>query len=272
MMIFGAAWQKGLIPLSLEALQDAIRLNGAAVERNLKAFELGRWAVLYPAEAAQVITPNVVQMPKTLDEKIAFRMNHLTDYQGKGLAKRYARMLEPITDKALKEAVALGYHKLLSYKDEYEVARLLKSTRAKVDAEFDGAPKITFNLAPPMLSKTGADGRPMKRAFGEWLETPLSVLKRLKVLRGTPFDPFGRTEERRMERALIKQYEADMKDVLPKLTDQTREAIIALAELPLQIRGFGPVKQANEAKAAKRREELLAVIRTGGTTTSKAAE
>ncbi|WP_339763055.1 indolepyruvate ferredoxin oxidoreductase family protein [uncultured Sulfitobacter sp.] len=272
MMIFGAAWQKGLVPLSLDALQEAIRLNGAAVERNLKAFDLGRWAVLYPAEAAQVTTPNVVQLPKSLDEKINFRMDHLTAYQGKGLAKRYGRMLEQITDRALKEAMALGYHKLLSYKDEYEVARLLKMTRAKVDAEFDGAPKINFNLAPPMLSKTGADGRPMKRAFGEWLETPLAVLKRLKFLRGTPFDPFGRTEERRMERALIKQYDADMKDVLPKLTDQTRDAIIALAELPLQIRGFGPVKQANEAKAAKRREELLSVIRAGGTTTSKAAE
>jgi len=97
-------------------------------------------------------------------------------------------------------------------------------------------------------------------------------LKRLKFLRGTPFDPFGRTEERRMERALIKQYESDMKDVLPKLTDDTRDAIIALAELPLQIRGFGPVKQANEAKAAKRREELLSVIRAGGSTTLKAAE
>ncbi len=108
MMIFGAAWQKGLIPLSLEALQDAIRLNGAAVERNLKAFELGRWAVLYPADAAQVITPNVVQMPKTLDEKIAFRMNHLTDYQGKRLAKRYARMLEPDHGHSAQSSGGLG--------------------------------------------------------------------------------------------------------------------------------------------------------------------
>ncbi len=272
MMIFGAAWQKGLIPLSLESLQEAVRLNGAAVERNLKAFELGRWAVLYPAEAAQVYAPNVVQLPKSLDEKIAFRMEHLTGYQGKRLAKRYAKMLENIDDKALKEAMALGYHKLLSYKDEYEVARLLKTTRAKVDAEFAGDPKITFNLAPPMLSKTGADGRPLKRAFGEWLQTPLAVLQKMKFLRGTPFDPFGRTQERRMERALISQYEADMKAVLPKLTDATRDAIVALAELPLQIRGFGPVKQANEGKAAKRREELLSVIQTGGTTTSKAAE
>jgi indolepyruvate ferredoxin oxidoreductase len=98
------------------------------------------------------------------------------------------------------------------------------------------------------------------------------LLARLKALRGTPLDPFGRTEERRMERALIRQYEADMKEVLPKLSDQTRDAIVALAELPLQIRGFGPVKAANEAKAAKRREELLSVIRAGGAPVAKAAE
>ncbi len=155
MMIFGAAWQKGLIPLSLESLQDAIRLNGAAVERNLKAFELGRWAVLFPQDAAKVLTPNVVQMPKTLDEKIAFRKDHLIAYQGKGLAKRYGKMLEQISDPKLKEAVALGYHKLLAYKDEYEVARLLKSTRDKAKEEFEGDFKMTYNLAPPVLSKTG---------------------------------------------------------------------------------------------------------------------
>ena len=272
MMIFGAAWQRGLIPLSLEALQEAIRLNGAAVERNLRAFQLGRWAVTHPEDAAKVLSPNVLNLPKTLDEKIAYRMDHLTAYQGKGLAKRYAKMFAQVTDARLKEALALGYHKLLSYKDEYEVARLLKTTRAKVKAEFDGDPKITYNLAPPMLSKTGADGRPMKRAFGESLEGPLRLLSRMKFLRGTPFDPFGRTAERRMERSLIAQYETDMRDVLPLLTDATRDAIVALAELPLQIRGFGPVKQANEAKAAKRREELLAVIRAGGTQTAKAAE
>ena len=272
MMIFGAAWQQGLIPLSLDSLQQAITLNGAAVERNLRAFELGRWAVLHPEDAKRVMTPNVVALPKTLDERIAFRKDHLIAYQGKRLAKRYGTMVDSITDARLKEAVALGYHKLLSYKDEYEVARLLKSTRAKVAEAFEGDPKLTFNLAPPILSKTGADGRPMKRTFGAWMEGPFNMLARMKFLRGTPFDPFGRTEERRMERSLISQYEADMKDVLPKLTDATHDAIVALAELPLQIRGFGPVKQSNEAKAAKRREELLAVIRSGGTQTSRAAE
>ena len=272
MMIFGAAWQQGLLPLSLESVEEAIRLNGAAVERNLRAFEIGRWAVLYPEDAAKVSAPKVTALPKSLDEKITFRMDHLTAYQGKGLAKRYAKLLGKIPDNAVKTAVALGYHKLLSYKDEYEVARLLLTSRDKARAEFDGDFKMTFHMAPPLLSKMGADGRPVKREFGQWLETPLRMMAKFKWLRGTPFDPFGYTAERKMERALIKEYVSDMNEVLPLLTNQTRDAIVALAELPLQIRGFGPVKQANEARAAKRREELLGVIRAGGTVTAKAAE
>ena len=272
MMVFGAAWQRGLLPLTLESLQDAIRLNGAAVERNLRAFEIGRWAVLFPSDAAAVMEPKVVALPKTLDDKIAFRMAHLAQYQSKRLAKRYVKLVNRVEDVAVKAAVAEGYHKLLSYKDEYEVARLLLTSREKASAAFDGDFKMTFNLAPPMLSKTGADGRPMKREFGPWLQTPLRMLARMKRLRGTPFDPFGYTDERKMERGLIKQYERDMAEVLPELTDQTRDAVVALAQLPKQIRGFGPVKQAAEAKAAKRREELLGVIRAGGEQLGKAAE
>ncbi|MGB5865924.1 MAG: indolepyruvate ferredoxin oxidoreductase family protein [Sulfitobacter sp.] len=272
MMIFGGAWQRGLIPLTLEAITEAIRLNGAAVERNLRAFEIGRWAVLYPVEAQAVLAPNVVNLPKTLDEKIAFRSAHLVAYQGKRLAKRYVRMLDKVDDREVRAAVAEGYHKLLSYKDEYEVARLLLSSREKAREEFEGDFKMSFNLAPPMISKTGSDGRPVKREFGPWLERPLRIVSKLKALRGTPLDVFGYTAERRMERALIKQYEADMVEVLPLLDDKTRDAVEALALLPLQIRGFGPVKQANEAKAAKRREELLGVIRAGGSSFANAAE
>lgn len=272
MMIFGGAWQRGLIPLSLEAVLEAIRLNGAAVERNLRAFEIGRWAVLFPEQVETVLTPNVVALPKTLDEKIAFRRDHLTAYQGKGLAKRYGKLLETVKDTAVREAVAEGYHKVLAYKDEYEVARLLLSSREKAQAEFEGDFKMSFNLAPPMLSKMGPNGRPMKREFGPWLERPLRLMAKLKRLRGTPLDVFGYTAERKMERALIKQYERDMRDVLPLVDENTRDAVVALAALPLQIRGFGPVKEASEAKAAKRREELLSVIRAGGPQQAKAAE
>ena len=159
----------------------------------------------------------------------------------------------------MKEAVAKGYHKLLAYKDEYEVARLLLTTEEKVRGEFDGEPKLTYHLAPPILSKAGPDGRPAKREFGPWLTRLLRMLARMKWLRGTPLDPFGHSAERRMERALIRQFEADMKS-LPELKGDRMEAAVALAELPLSIRGFGPVKAANSVKAEKRREELLAVL------------
>ncbi|KII18186.1 indolepyruvate ferredoxin oxidoreductase family protein [Phaeobacter sp. S60] len=272
MMIFGAAWQRGLLPITLEAIQEAITLNGAAVERNLRAFDIGRWAVLYPQDAARLAEPNVVDLPKSLEEKIAFRKGHLTDYQSPRLAKRYGKMLDGISDKALKEAVAQGYHKLLAYKDEYEVARLLLSSREKAEAEFEGDLKISYNLAPPMLTGKDPDGRPKKRKFGPGLERGLRLLAKFKGLRGTPLDVFGYTAERKMERALIAQYEADMKEWLPKASPEIMAPLIALAELPLEIRGFGPVKQANEAKAAKRREELLAALRHGGTELKTAAE
>jgi indolepyruvate ferredoxin oxidoreductase len=264
MMIFGAAWQRGLIPLSHAAMVQAIELNGAAVERNLRAFEVGRWAVLHPDEAAAIVTPRVIALPKTLDERIAFRADHLTAYQGARLARRYRAMVDGITDPKVREAVAEGYHKLLAYKDEYEVARLLLTSREKAAAEFEGDFRMTFHLAPPMLGGTGPDGRPKKRMFGEWMQTPLRLLRRLRFLRGTWFDPFGRTAERRMERALIRQYEADMAEWLPKLAPETAEPLAALARLPLDIRGFGPVKAANEVKAAKRREELLAALKGSG--------
>ena len=272
MMVFGGAWQRGLIPLSLEAIRAAIELNGAAVEKNLRAFDIGRWAVLFPEEAGKLLTPNVVQLPKSLDEKIAFRADHLTAYQSKRLAKRYRKMLASIEDKDLREAVAKGYHKLLAYKDEYEVARLLLQSEEKARAEFDGDFKMTYHLAPPILGGKAPDGRPKKRAFGNSMQMPLKLLTRLKGLRGTPLDIFGYTAERRMERALIKQYESDMKAVLPQVTDSTRDAAIALAQLPLDIRGFGPVKMKNEQTAAKRREELLAAIRQGDKGLTKAAE
>jgi indolepyruvate ferredoxin oxidoreductase len=272
MMIFGAAWQRGFVPLSQDAIVQAIRLNGTAVDRNLRAFDIGRWAVLFRKDAAAILAPRVVSLPTSMAEKIDYRAAQLIGYQGKRLAKRYRKFLDGISDDAVRMAVVSGYHKLLSYKDEYEVARLLLDTRSKARAEFDGDFKMTFNLAPPILSKMEPNGRPVKREFGAWLERPLRLLAKLKVLRGTPFDVFGYTAERKMERALITQYETDMKAVLRVLNDQNRDAIVALAELPLQIRGFGPVKLKNEGVAAKRREELLIAIRMGAETLSKAAE
>ena len=214
----------------------------------------------------------MVALPKTLDEKITFRAEHLIKYQGPRLAKRYRKLLDQISDPVVKEAAAKGYHKLLAYKDEYEVARLHLETEAKAREQFDGDFKMNFHLAPPLLSKMGPDKRPMKKEYGPGMMRNFRLLARLKTLRGTPFDPFGYTQERRMERALIKQYVGDITRVLPELNDQTRDPIAALAALPLDIRGFGPVKLANEAKAAKRREELLSVIAAGGSAQPQAAE
>ncbi len=272
MMVFGAAWQRGVLPVTYEAIMGAIELNGTAVERNKRAFDVGRWAVLHPDEVQAMLSPSVTELPKSLDQMIEFRAQHLTNYQSKRLAKRYRKLVDGIEDAKIQESVAKGYHKLLSYKDEYEVARLLLSSRDKAAAEFDGDFKMTFHLAPPIFGGAGGNGRPRKRAFGEWMLGPLKLMAKMKVLRGTPVDIFGYSAERKMERALIRQYEKDMKQVLPLVSQDTQDAIAALARLPLEIRGFGPVLLENEAKAAKRREELLATIHSGGPELRAAAE
>ncbi|ABD55093.1 indolepyruvate ferredoxin oxidoreductase family protein [Jannaschia sp. CCS1] len=263
MMTFGAAWQMGLVPLSREAIMEAIAMNGAAIEANRQAFEMGRWAVVNPDQAARLTLSNVVAKPRTLDETIAFREAHLVAYQGKRLAKRYRKLVDAVTDPRLKEAVAKGYHKLLAYKDEYEVARLHLETEAKARETFTGEFKMTYHLAPPMLPGRDAAGRPKKREFGPWVGGVYKALAKMKGLRGTPLDVFGYAAERRAERALIKQFEADMKAWLPQADAARMDAVVALAELPLSIRGFGPVKDKNAAKAARRRDELLVALQTG---------
>jgi indolepyruvate ferredoxin oxidoreductase len=272
MMTFGAAWQMGLVPLSREAIMEAIELNGAAVEGNRQAFDMGRWAVANPEAAARLASSDVVEKPKTLEEKIAFRERHLVAYQGRRLAKRYRRLVDGIADPRLREAVAKGYHKLLAYKDEFEVARLHLETEAKARATFEGDFRMSFHLAPPMLPGRDAEGRPRKREFGPWIGRAWPLMARMKVLRGTPLNPFGYTAERRMERGLIRQYEADMAEFLPKASPATMDALVALAELPLSIRGFGPVKERNAEKAARQREDLVAILRSGGAPMAQAAE
>ena len=270
MLVLGAAWQKGLVPVSLAAIRAAIEMNGAAVAGNLRAFDIGRWAVAHPERAAEVTAeddPKVL----TLQEKIDFRANRLAAYQDRAYADRFRALVDRAPD-PLKEAVAKGYHHLLAYKDEYEVARLHLETAQKAKAEFDGDLRMTFHLAPPVLGGKGPDGRPRKRAFGPWVLTLFGVLARMKGLRGTVLDPFGWLPERRVERALIAQYEADMAEVLPLVAPPTEGAVRALAELPLAIRGFGPVKDAAVEKAARQRAELLAAIRAGGTPQAQAAE
>ncbi|WP_300518325.1 indolepyruvate ferredoxin oxidoreductase family protein [Aliiroseovarius sp.] len=262
MMVLGASWQNGLVPLSHAALMQAIDLNGQAPDRNKRAFELGRWAVLHPDEVARLTEGAVVEKPRSLDEKIDFRAEHLVTYQSRRLAKRYRKLVERAGDPQLREAIAVGYHKLLAYKDEYEVARMLMDTRAKAEATFDGDLKLTYHMAPPILEKVGANGRPVKRAFSEgFIRRAMPLLARMKRLRGTVFDPFRYSAERKTERVLIAQYESDMSELLKG--DGPLDVAIQLAELPRSIRGFGPVKVENVSKAEKQREALLAAYRAG---------
>ncbi|MFN4058591.1 MAG: indolepyruvate ferredoxin oxidoreductase family protein [Roseinatronobacter sp.] len=262
MIALGAAWQMGLVPLTEAAILRAIELNKAQVAGNTRAFALGRWSVVVQADAAKVIAAQVVAKLKTLDEKIAFREQHLTAYQSARLAKRYRKLVDSVQDPRLREAVALGYHKLLAYKDEFEVARLHLQTLDKARAEFEGDFTPRFHLAPPLLSRMGSDGRPKKRAFGPAMLKGFAILAKLKALRGTPLDPFGYTAERRMERALIREYERLIPQLVAGLTPANHAIAVELAELPLTIRGFGPVKHRNADAAAKRRAELLVAFDT----------
>ncbi|MEM8658283.1 MAG: DUF6537 domain-containing protein, partial [Pseudomonadota bacterium] len=199
--------------------------------------------------------------PETLEAVTAHRAAHLKGYQSGRLAKRYRKLVAKAAerDEAFALAVAKGYAKLLAYKDEYEVARLhhqtLSTALGETFAEHKG---LTFHLAPPIMGRKDAQGNPVKSEFGPWMMRAFGLLRRFKGLRGTPFDPFGRTAERRMERALIKEYEADIRALLTDWPEDHPDIARAIAELPLQIRGFGHVKEANVQAAAKRREELRA--------------
>jgi len=274
-LMLGAAWQAGLVPLGEAALMRAIEINGAGVEGNKAAFALGRWAVARPREAAAALGPGAEVAAPDLDQLIARRAAHLTAYQNRRLAERYTARVAAARalDEEFGAAVAHGYHKLLAYKDEYEVARLHATTlEAALGSRFDTVRAVRFHLAPPLLARPGPDGRPRKREFGPWLMPVLRGLSRLKVLRGTPFDPFGHSADRRLERSLIARYEADLDLLMGRWTPAARAAAIELARLPLEIRGFGPVKAAAAEAAAARREAILATVTAGGAPRLQAAE
>lgn len=266
-LMLGAAWQAGLVPLTEEAFMRAIEINGAGVEGNKAAFRLGRWAIADPRAVAGLAGEAAAPVAEDLDAQIARRAAHLERYQNRRLAERYRARVAAAraADAQFGGAVALGYHKLLAYKDEYEVARLHAETlEAAVAAGFEDVRAMRFHLAPPFLSRPGPDGRPVKREFGPWMLGAMKLLARLKGLRGTALDPFGRTGERRMERGLIAEYEADIDRVQAALTPATRAIALELARLPLEIRGFGPVKAKAAEAAAARRAELLAAFAAGG--------
>jgi indolepyruvate ferredoxin oxidoreductase len=266
-----------LVPVSAAAIERAIDLNGVAVEMNCKSFLWGRRAAHDLAAVAKVATPaDVVPMSqrlsRSLDEMIARRVEFLADYQDTAYAGRYRRLVERVrqaeTDRVggtkLAEAVARYYFKLLAYKDEYEVARLFTRPefRQRLDAAFEGDFKLRFHLAPPLLARSDpVTGEPRKRAYGQWMMGAFRLLARLKGLRGTAFDVFGYSAERRLERALVIGYEQTVETILARLNRDTHATAVAIASIPEEIRGFGPVKARHIEKARAKEAELLAQLR-----------
>ncbi|MCB9991161.1 MAG: indolepyruvate ferredoxin oxidoreductase family protein [Rhodospirillales bacterium] len=289
--MLGYAWQMGLVPLHRESLERAIELNGVAIEANRKSFAFGRLAAHDPgkleAMAAEVRgDADVEKVAETLDDIIARRAAYLTAYQDEAYAKRYTDKIAQIRDAeqkivanstVLTEAAARYYHKLLAYKDEYEVARLYTDGDFIKDLEktFQGNYKLSFHMAPPIMEGNDpATGRPKKREFGPWMIKALSVLAKLKGLRGTPLDVFGYHKERKAERALIASYEQDLDFVLGHLNKENLDLCAELLSVPDDIRGYGPVKEKNMAQAQTRHDVLMKRLSSpvsNGTPEKKAA-
>jgi indolepyruvate ferredoxin oxidoreductase len=276
--VLGFAWQKGWIPLAYETLRRAIELNGVAIDANTRAFEWGRAAAHDPEAVQKAAFPaQVIELRRasTLEEIVARRVEFLTDCQNAAYAQRYRDLVERVRrvesdrlqSSRLAEAVARGYFKLLAIKDEYEVARLHADPafREKIAAMFEGDYKLAFHLAPPLLARPDpVTGKPRKMRFGPWMMTAFGMLAKLRGLRGTAFDVFGRTEERRMERALIGEYEQLVDELLGRLGADNHGVAVELASLPEEIRGYGHVKVQHLEKARAKQGDLLARFRGQG--------
>ena len=281
-LAMGYAWQRGLVPVSLVAMQKAIELNGVAVESNRAAFALGRLAAADPAAAQALLNAPVAEdagagtAAESLDDLTLRSQAFLAAYQSPAYAERYRRVVDRVRIREsaiggaasvlpLTRAVAEQLRKLMAYKDEYEVARLYtdgefeKKLAEQFEAGEGEAMTLEFYMAPPVLIKPrgGKDAAPKKVRFGPWMFPLLKLLRRGKALRGTPFDPFGRTEERRLERRLIADYETRVDELLAGLTPDRIKVATAIASVPASIRGYGHVKLASLAIARARESELL---------------
>ncbi|MFZ9428496.1 MAG: indolepyruvate ferredoxin oxidoreductase family protein [Burkholderiaceae bacterium] len=274
-LMLGYAWQMGRIPLGRPSLMRAIELNGVQVEKNKAAFEWGRRCaqdleeVRAHYQARQVI--QVLRQP-SLDEVLQRRVGFLTDYQSAAYARQYLDFVErvqaveaPLGSTRLTLAVAHNLFKLMAYKDEYEVARLHTDARfvQRIQEQFEGDYKLVHHLAPPGLSQLNEKGEPIKRAFGPWVRSAFGLLARMKGLRGTAFDVFGQTEERRMERTLIQEYRACVEELLTGLRPERLAQAVEIAQLPQDIRGFGHVKAAHLARVRPRWTALMGRWRAG---------
>jgi indolepyruvate ferredoxin oxidoreductase len=274
-LAMGYAWQRGLVPVGLEAMLRALELNGVAVENNKAAFSLGRLAAADPTAARELLDePDPASLhAETLDQLVERSARFLAAYQNDAYADRYRRVVQSVRAREeavagagsalpLSRAVAEQMRKLMAYKDEYEVARLYTDGvfARQLAEQFEGDHlRLEFYMAPPALvrPKGGRAAAPTKVRFGAWLLPLLKVLARAKSLRGTPFDPFGRTDERRLERRLIAEYEARVAELAAGLTVDNAAVAVAVASVPASIRGYGHVKLASLAIARAREGELL---------------
>jgi len=287
--LVGYAYQIGALPLSAAAIEQAIELNGEAAAMNQAAFRWGRRAAVDLQQVEALARPEAIEetrrlsqsLPETIERRVAF----LSEYQDRAYAERYRKLVgrtqaaeaEKTPGKTgLAEAVARYLFKLMAYKDEYEVARLytdgafLKQVANEVDGE---NLRLEFHLAPPLLSRRDPEtGKPKKMAFGPWMLSAFRLLAKLKFLRGTPFDPFGRTIERRTERALVRDYETMLDELLAKLSPQNHHLAVALALIPEKIRGFGHVKAWHLQSAKAEAAVLLEQFRAGPAPALRAAE
>jgi indolepyruvate ferredoxin oxidoreductase len=289
LFMLGFAYQRGLVPVSAEAIDRAIELNGAAVDFNRRAFRWGRRAAidrpLVAARATPVTAvPPTHRLSETLGEVIARRAAFLAGYQNPAYAARYTAAVERIRaaeaaalpgSTVLTDTVARALFKLTAYKDEYEVARLYTDGDflKRIAGHFEGDYRLKFHLAPPLVAdRDPSTGHLKKSEYGPWMLTAFRLLAKLKFLRGTTFDIFGRTEERRAERRAIADYRARLDEIAASLTTPNHADAVALAAVPLDIRGFGHVKEANRLRAQAKEAALLERFRAPSGTPALAAE
>lgn len=279
MLMVGVAWQLGRIPLSRASIERAVELNGVSIEMNRRAFQWGRCIAADAQRVDAVLSKGQVvvlhrrPVEPPLEQLVAQRVDWLTDYQNKALARRFSALIErvqradpaPQGKPALSAAVAQGYHRLLAVKDEWEVARLYTSPafRQELEQTFEGDYRLHFHIgAWPFSRGRSPAGHPLKAEVGPWLMGALGVLAKLRRLRGSVLDPFRFGHERRLDRQLLSQYEADVEMLMGCVNEANYSDAVALAALPQRIRGFGHVREAQAATAAGERERLLQAIAT----------
>jgi len=278
MFMLGYAYQRGLVPVSSEAIDKAIELNGAAVKMNQAAFLWGRRTAVDSVAIERIIASKAegadsIRFSQSLDELVQRREALLTSYQDAAYAERYRALVDQVrlAEDAktrgltgLTEAVARYYFKLMAYKDEYEVARLYAESgfAQRIESQFEGEYKLRFHLAPPLLARRNERGELTKSEFGAWVLGAFKLLSKLRGLRGTGLDIFGYTAERRSERQLIGDYARLLGELVAGLRPENHALAVQIASIPEEIRGYGHVKMQTLAAAKEKQARLLAEFRS----------